>query len=122
MSTAEASEVTDVLNRVKNWSPESRIVLARRILETLETSKRPTGGLPARSVQELIGLGASDSPARDDETVKLLETAETHPVSPPPRKGSLKDLLGILKTDALPPNDEECRTILEEELTKKHLK
>ena len=52
----------------------------------------------------------------------ILETIETHPVSPPPRTGSLKDLLGILKTDAPPPNDEECRAILEEELIKKHLK
>ena len=37
MSTAEATELTDVLNRVKDWSPESRITLARRILETIET-------------------------------------------------------------------------------------
>ena len=36
MSTAEAAGMTDVLSRVKNWSPESRIALARRILETLE--------------------------------------------------------------------------------------
>jgi len=34
------------------------------------------------------------------------------PISPPPRTGLLKDLLGILKTDAPPPNDEECRAIL----------
>jgi hypothetical protein len=52
----------------------------------------------------------------------ILETIETHPVCPPTRKGSLKDLLGLLKTDATPPNDEECRAILEEELIKKHLK
>ena len=44
------------------------------------------------------------------------------PLGQPPRKGSLKGLLGILKTDALPPTDEECRAILEEELIKKHLK
>ncbi len=47
MSTAEAIELTDVLSRVKNWSPESRIVLARRILETLEGSQRPARGLRA---------------------------------------------------------------------------
>ena len=46
MSTAEATELTDVLSRVKNWSPESRIVLARRILETLEAPQRPARGLP----------------------------------------------------------------------------
>jgi hypothetical protein len=70
MSTVETSELTDVLNRVKNWSPESRIVLARRILETLETAQPPTRGLPARSVQELIGIGAGDSPPPGDETVR----------------------------------------------------
>jgi hypothetical protein len=52
----------------------------------------------------------------------ILETIESKPVSPPVRKGSLKDLLGILKTDAPPPNDDECRAILEDELVKKHLK
>jgi hypothetical protein len=57
MSTAEVTELTEVLNRVKNWSPESRIVLARRILKTLEAPTRPMHGLPARSLQELIGLG-----------------------------------------------------------------
>jgi len=50
----------------------------------------------------------------------ILETIETQPVSEPPRTGSLKDLLGILKTDAPAPNDDECRAILEEELVKKH--
>ncbi len=52
----------------------------------------------------------------------ILETVETHSASAPPRQGSLKDLLGILKTDGPSPTDEECRAILEEELIKKHLK
>jgi hypothetical protein len=85
MSTADATELTDVLNLVKTWPTTLRIALARKILESLDK-------------------------------------IETHPVSPPPRKGSLKDLLGILKTDAPSPNDEECRAILEEELMKKHVK
>jgi hypothetical protein len=70
MSTTEATELTDVLKRVSNWSPESRIVLARRILETLESPHRPARGLTARSVRELIGLGAGNAPAPDDETVR----------------------------------------------------
>jgi hypothetical protein len=53
---------------------------------------------------------------------RILETIETHPVSAAPPTGSLKELLGILKTDAPAPNDDECRAILEEELIKKHLK
>ena len=52
----------------------------------------------------------------------ILETIETQPVSPMAPKGSLKDLLGLLKTDSPPPNDDECRSILEKELMKKHLK
>lgn len=82
MTTAEATELADVLNRVKDWPATQRITLARRILETLET----------------------------------------YPASASPREGSLKDAVGLLKTDAPPPNDEECRAILEEELIKKHLK
>ena len=46
----------------------------------------------------------------------ILETIETQPVSPMAPKGSLKDLLGLLKTDSPPPNDDECRSILEKEL------
>ena len=52
----------------------------------------------------------------------ILETIERQPGSPPSGKGSLKDLLGILKTDASPPNDDECQAILEEELIKKHVR
>jgi hypothetical protein len=70
MSTVEAAEMTDVLTRVKNWSPESRIALARRILETLERPQQPTRELTSRSVQVLIGLGRGDSPAPDDDTVR----------------------------------------------------
>jgi hypothetical protein len=70
MNTTEATELTDVLSRVSHWSPESRIVLARRILETLEGPQLPVRGLRPRSVQELIGLGAGGSPAPDDDTVR----------------------------------------------------
>jgi hypothetical protein len=70
MTTAEATELSDVLNRVKTWPATQRITLARRILETLEAAPRATRGLSARSVQELIGIGAGDSPPPDDETVR----------------------------------------------------
>ena len=124
MSTAEATELTEVLNLVKTWPTTLRITLARKILESLDTAEAPAASPPPKtrgfSAAEVQGLLKTDRPPPDDETVKPLETIETHPVSQPPRKGSLKDLLGILKTDAAPPNDEECRAILEEELIKKH--
>jgi hypothetical protein len=52
----------------------------------------------------------------------ILESLEgTLPEVPSPAR-SLKDILGMLKTDAPPPSDEECRTLLEDELIKKHLR
>jgi hypothetical protein len=51
----------------------------------------------------------------------MLETLETQREGNPPRQGLLKDLMGVLKTDAPSPTDEECRAILEDELIKKHL-
>jgi hypothetical protein len=126
MSSAEATELTDVLNRVRS-SPETlRITLAHKILESLDKAERPSAPPPSKtrgfSAAEVHALLKTDRPGPNDETVKLSETIESHPISAPPGKGSLKDLLGILTTDSVPPNDEECRAILEEELIKKHLK
>ena len=109
MSTTEATELTDVLSRVKNWSPKSRIVLARLILETLEVPQRPALGLPARSAQELIGLGVGDSPAPDDE----------RPLRPT-RGFSADQVIQLLHSDQPAPTGEECDRIFEEELTKKY--
>ncbi len=51
---------------------------------------------------------------------RILETLEgTAPEAP---ERSLKDILGLLKTQGRQPGDEECRAILEEELTRKHLR
>ncbi len=52
----------------------------------------------------------------------ILETLEAPSIGVPSRTESLKDIIGLLKTDAPPPTDEECRAILEEELIKKHLR
>lgn len=70
MSTIDLSELHEVLDRVKAWSPESRITLARRILETLEAAPLAGRRRPARSVRELIGIGAGEATPPDDETVR----------------------------------------------------
>ncbi len=127
MSSAEATELMNVLNRVKTWPTTLRITLARKILESLDQAETPpaapptpmTRGLSAADAQRLL---KTDRPPSDDKTVERSESIAIHAVSPSPRKRSLKDLLGILKTDVPPPNDEECLAILEEELVKKHLK
>jgi hypothetical protein len=70
MSPVEMSQLTDILDRVKDWPVESRKVLARRILETFEPATTPAPTRSGRSVREWIGIGAGDSPPPDDETVR----------------------------------------------------
>jgi len=68
MSAAEATELTDVLNRVKTWPTTLRITLAHTILESLDKAGAPsappapkTRGLSAAEVQ---GLLKTDRPPR----------------------------------------------------------
>ena len=51
---------------------------------------------------------------------RILETSEADAPAKAPRVPSRPSLLGLIKTDAPPPNDEECQAILEAELIKKH--
>jgi hypothetical protein len=74
MSTSEATELTDVLNRVKTWPTILRITLARKILETLEKGQAPPARSPPKSrglsAAEFRGLPKTDRPPPDDETVE----------------------------------------------------
>jgi hypothetical protein len=70
MIVPEASELNDVLDRVKAWSPKSRVRLVRGILETLGPMLRLADQGTRRSVEELIGIGTGGSPPPDDETVR----------------------------------------------------
>jgi hypothetical protein len=80
MSTAESSELADVLGRVKNWAPSLRIALAKEILDSLNTTNgivdsqiRASGHQPPTprglSAKEVQGLLKTDRPPPDDETV-----------------------------------------------------
>ncbi len=51
---------------------------------------------------------------------RILETAETPLIAEPPRTLSLDQVIGILKTDAPPPTDEECKRIIEAERMRKY--
>ena len=50
---------------------------------------------------------------------RILESLEAPEIGVAPPQKSLRDLLGLLKTGAPPPTDEECQRILEDELMKK---
>jgi hypothetical protein len=66
MNPTETNEMFEVLSRVKTWMPEMRIVLARRILETLDPSKI---SVPPRtmSLNQVFGILKTDSPPPNDE-------------------------------------------------------
>jgi hypothetical protein len=68
MSIPVANELSDVMDRVKTWSPPLLITLARRILETLEApavgasapgrpEAEPTRGVP---VEKVLGMLKTD--------------------------------------------------------------
>jgi hypothetical protein len=76
MSTAEATELTDVLNRVKSWPTTLQITLAHKILESLDHAEAPAAAAPAPAKErgltaaEIQGLLKTDRPPPDDETVE----------------------------------------------------
>jgi hypothetical protein len=51
---------------------------------------------------------------------QVLETLERPEISEPPRTLSLDDVIGLLRTDAQPPDDQQCQQIIEEERTRKY--
>jgi len=80
MPAADTPEISEVLSRVRSWTPEMRIVLARKVLETLE------------------------SPA----------------IAEPRRTMALDEVIGVLRTDAPPPDNRQCDEIIREERERKY--
>jgi hypothetical protein len=74
MSTAEATELTDILNRVTTWPTTLRITLARKILESVDKAEglaeSPAPKMRGLSAAEVRGLIKTDRPTPDDETVE----------------------------------------------------
>ena len=73
MTIAEANDIAEVVQKVRSWPAGMRIALARRILETLEST--PPAEAPAAvprgpSAAEVVALFKTDKPAPDDATVK----------------------------------------------------
>ena len=61
-----------------------------------------------------------DPEMRIDLARRILETVVPSRIQPPPQTMSLDEVVGIAKTDAPPPTDEDCKKILEEERLKKY--
>ena len=68
MATSDFPEISDVLERIRFWSPGMRILLARKVLETLESPESPTIAEPPKtmSLHDVIGVLRTDASAPDD--------------------------------------------------------
>lgn len=71
---ASNPEVESVLRQVKSWSAESRIALARRVLESIELeSPNGTKGLKGKSSEQVLGMWSLGTAApTDDECDQIL--------------------------------------------------
>ncbi len=70
-SSAEATELMDVLNRVMTWTTTVRITLARKILESLDQAETPPAAPPTPKTRGFSAAGAqrllkTDRPPSDD--------------------------------------------------------
>ena len=99
MSTAEATELTDVLTRVTTWSTTMRITLCAKILESVDQAPVQTTLSPKKS-------GSSRTTMSDRLG--------------PTRGFSADQVVQLLHSDQPAPTDEQCDRILEEELMKKY--
>ena len=65
---ASNPEVESVVQQVKSWTAESRIALARRVLETVEVeSPNVTMSLKGKSSEQVLGMWSPGSSAPTDE-------------------------------------------------------
>ena len=67
MSTAEANELTVVLDHIRSWPSAQRIALARRILEGLEyphAEDRERGALQSRTARRACGTSPRNAQDR----------------------------------------------------------
>jgi hypothetical protein len=75
MTTVETNQIADVVQRVQYWPPPMRIVLARRILETLESpsvEQSPTERRRGPTAAEIAAMFKTDKPAPNDEAVQRI--------------------------------------------------
>jgi hypothetical protein len=71
MNTAGADELTEVLDRVKDWSVAERVALVKGVLDTFASDVTTPAPLPSgRSMEEIIKIFKTDEPKPDVDTVR----------------------------------------------------
>lgn len=103
MSTPTNEQMTDVVTTIEDWPPESRVRLARRVLESVDASQVPVPqALELKKMLDAVSRTLFEITAR-------------------PRALTSAELISLLNPPPTVPDDEECQSILEEELIRKHL-
>ena len=105
MDVTEPNAMGTILDQVKAWPIASRIRLARRILETVEGTPPIEPPVPQPSPGNEVGPNRTEAPPSNAGRT---------------RGWPVERALGLLKTDRKPPDDDECRRIVEEERWKKY--
>lgn len=83
----------------------------------------PTPPPTDHEIAEVLNLAGAWPPGRRIALVeRLLGTVRAELEAPTSARPSLRNLVGLARLDVPPPDDEECRRILEEELMRKHLR
>ena len=122
----ELDEVKAVLDRVKTWTPAGRIALVKGVVDTLAPEGQDGHQAMIRGTPPASRPGGRSL----DEIIAILKGDRTAPETPAPegtatsdgtkRGWPVEEALGLLKSDREPPDDEECRRIIEEERWRKY--
>ncbi len=75
MTSAQSSDIAEIMQRVQSWPAPMRVALARRILESLETSPAPLSNAPrGLSAEEVMSMFQPVlPPPSDEECTRVLE-------------------------------------------------
>ena len=96
MNKTAPAEFDDVLARVMAWPPDDRVILARKVLDTVD---------PPTSIQDVLQL----SPAEVVDTLCARYPYLTARTSAGDLRARLQPLIGLATGGKPPPSDAEAR-------------
>ena len=69
------SDFTKIWRELSSWSPEQRLALATRLLQSLDQEERPVAVSREQreALQALIGIWKTKQPPNDEQVTRILE-------------------------------------------------
>jgi hypothetical protein len=67
--------LSNIWREISSWTPEERLALAKRILQSLQQDEAAVTVSQARreALQQLIGIWKTEQPPNDEEVERILE-------------------------------------------------